>query len=383
MKSLFAIVAFAATLACARVGASRIYCAEEDGELVLHGAPPGVINCMMLVTDGRRPSVKGKLSEGQCSISWLNSVVTYKEMLVDQVQKCKYECRPSQYKCIPFPPVDAKTCACRPGGPRAVLVPITEDDIIRMNGPPEDSCEQRAEGEVFGPEMNCATFVRDADAEKIAPIADGKCMVIPNPDADKQRKIVAKMPGGAQACRYACRKAGYRCDDGGRPSPKCECSRPLTPQLVVIDMNKISRAVVDENGVKQFDENAFCQQASSNTTDTCGPCGYCDSKTGSCLPKPNMAIRDLCPCGKICPLVEEVLSRSSHHSSPIECVSNDALMNYACGTNGALGDGTSVPNLCTEASIDALDSCTCAPGYSETMDNGPAGSIGNTCSKSE
>jgi hypothetical protein len=381
-------VAFLAVLASA-LGSAHISCKvitnpTGPDTYVLSGAPKSPFDCIIVENDDPPPSPKEviadyHLTQDYCNLVKKSKVVSYVASLVPSTTKCRYECRPSQLRCLAPPEAGDKQCACTNTGPRPAIVPLDPADALQLvvqsattSSLRSSLCDGKKVDSVIGPEVNCQRITQDYPDVSLQPLARNAplCLMKPHPKKGETHVVMEKMLGSTGvACHFVCRPGGLRCTDGSTPKGGAVCAcgdGPLQPRLVAVDASVLSRAVVLQDGTVEYDAEGRCKSLADDGYDSCGKCGTCEG--GRCvLAQADLDMKNHCSCGYKCPNAREVEERaSSLAGSPIECVPNPLLAREPCGVSA--GDGTEKPDLCLEnMEADMYDQCVCAPTHREVL----------------
>lgn len=320
-----------------------------------------------------------KLETGNvCNLEKKPKTTSYVISLVETLQKCKWECKPSTLHCTKTPKDGDKECDCYNTGPRPVIVPISEDAALQIfvqsatgNTLDSDLCAKKNLGDTIGAEVNCEAITKDYPEKSLQRIGKDMpiCSYQENPKKDQTYTVFAKMlPGSTgMACSYVCKPDNtLKCGSGDLDdNEQCMCSNTggLVPKLLPIDDSGVTRMVINDDGTKSYDAEGGCFVR--NGVDSCGDCGKCVESIGVCVLKENnLYEKNVCPCGYICPRDAVISSRpAGSHGSPIMCEVNVALSKEPC-----VGTGTERPDMCLESSeSDIADQCVCAKTHREVL----------------
>jgi hypothetical protein len=351
---------------------------------VLEGAPEGTFDCMMIENDDPPLTPKEVVTDNDttqdiCSLEKKAKVTSYALSDVPTITKCKFECRPSQLRCLAAPEAGDTQCSCMNSGPRAAMVPLTLEESMTISvqsatssSLQSDLCKGKAAGAVIGPMVNCQGIAKEFPAMHLAPIGLGApiCTMQPHPRAGETHTVYEKMLGDSgMACNSVCRlDKNFKCDSGAMGSNnQCLCGAPnvLVPRLVPVDLSMApgSHALVREDGTMEFDAEGPCYVRDG--VDSCGQCGKCEE--GRCvLAELELNLKNHCRCGYICPTEADILARESGLGAPIMCIRNERLTDPPCSEGS--GDGTVRPDFCLESDEgDIYDQCVCAKTHREVL----------------
>lgn len=363
--------------------------ADGPDVYVLSGVSERPFDCLAVVNDDPPLSAKEVISDTQltqevCNLQKKPHITSYAESLVETVEKCKWECRPSTLRCVKTPDDDDTSCDCVNTGPRPAIVPLSEEASVQLfvqsasgSALQSELCANRNPGDVIGAEVNCQAITKDYPAMSLQRLLNprsGKrdlpvCSYQPNPKADETYTVYTKMlPGSTgQACNYVCKVDNtLKCGSGDLDDNEqciCDNAGTLLPKLVPIDDAGVTRMVVHEDGSKSYNAEGGCFVRDG--VDSCGDCGKCIEETGTCaLTEPNLYEKNVCPCGFVCPRDVVISSRpAGSHGAPIMCEVNEALSKEPCN-----GRGTERPDMCLEsAESDLEDQCACAKTHKEIL----------------
>lgn len=292
--------------------------------------------------------------------------VKYERVEVNTGIMCTLRCKldTGKYRCVEK--AEDGECLCEPQKPQVVVRPVNselgngpllggQNDIT--NGPEKQTCDDKYAGYEFPDAVSCVSIRADVEKERVH-FVKGKtdeCFV--RTGEAPETRYMPQENGGLQGCLYVCKATAPKCT-GPKEDDKCECaSRGLTKQLVPLGPVDTSTRLVE----------------TCNEEEGCGSCGVC--KDGVCELKAEAHLGNNCECGRICPAVDE-RQRKTGGSIPcepnfaLECMARPDWMDSSTTESGKkmnFLDGKEVPDLCTEGSTDASDTCGCAPGYEEQL----------------
>lgn len=321
------------------------------------------------------------LTQDVCNLEKKVKIISYVASEVPTITKCKYECRPSQLRCM-APPEDGDTeCACIGSGPRPVVVPLSEEQAMTISVQSASSgslqtnyCKGKTAGAKVGPEVSCQLIKKEYPATWLirmfpdAPV----CIMAPHPKAGETHTVYEKMLGSTgMACQFICKPDdALKCSSGDmNDNEQCLCGTgppgSLAPRLLPVDGKGVSRMVMLEDGSSHFDADGPC--FIRDGVDSCGDCGMC--KEQRCVLKPDISMMNNCNCGYICPKEDEVALRETEFGlkfkpgSPIQCKRNPDI---PCSAGS--GDGLKRPDMCLESDeADMYDQCVCAKTHREVL----------------
>lgn len=356
---------------------------------VLSGVSAKPFNCIAVVNDDPPLSAKEVISDtgmtrDVCNLQKKPRIISYSESLVETVEKCRWECRPSTLRCLKTPDDSDTTCNCVNTGPRPAIVPLSEEASVQLfvqsaagNALQTELCTNKKPGDVIGSEVNCQPISKEYPETSLQRLLNPRtgrrdlpiCSYQANPKAGQTHTVYTKMlPGSTgQACNYVCKIDNtLKCGSGDLDdNEQCMCNNAgvLLPKLVPIEDSGVTRLVVHEDGSKSFDAEGGCFVRDG--VDSCGDCGKCIESTGTCvLKEPNLYEKNVCPCGFVCPRDIVISNRpAGSHGAPIVCEVNEALSKEPC-----TGRGIERPDMCLESGqSDIEDQCVCAKTHKEVL----------------
>lgn len=369
---------FLGSLSIAHAQAKCETLTEEDGpdKYLLKGVSKDPFYCIAITNDSPPLSAKEVIrdqSEVQtCNVVPQKSVVSYQKTNDEQPLRCKFECKPGQFKCVETPEEGDSQCVCLATGPRAAIVPLTETENLQATiqsvtqggasqNALESLCASKTIDSVVGAEVNCQKINKPFPKTFLTQMAPGAplCSIQNHPkyvEGEDNNSVWVSFPGDTGAkCNLVCKPGGFKCAGDSKPSPACPCENPpktLVPKLLPVDDNVVARPSMRMVSASVRDLEAGCQYDSQ-----CGACGRCVS--GSCKVRES---GNNCEFGFKCasPLTigADRLPGAPHHCEP-----NVSLRQQVCMETP--GDGTRVPDMRLEGEDDEMDVCTCSPNHVE------------------
>lgn len=346
---------------------------------VLKGVPKEPFYCIAITNDSPPLSAKEVMrQQGEvqtCNVVQQKQVISYQKTADVQPLRCKYECKPGQFKCAKSPEAGDQQCVCIATGPRAAIVPLTQAENLQATiqsvaqgvAPQsllESLCRDVTIDTVVGSgEVNCQKIKKPFPKTYLTQMATGAplCIIKDHPkyvDGEDNNEVWVRFPGATGAkCNLVCKPRGYRCSGNANPSKTapCPCQNPpktLVPKLLPVDDTVMARPSLRVVGPSARDLEAGCESDSQ-----CGACGRCVSRT--CVLREG---GNNCEFGFKCPTISDI-AQDRLPGAPHHCALNTALREQVCMNRP--GDGTRIPDMRLEGEDDDMDVCTCSPKHVE------------------